>query len=57
MNATTRGYMVKSGDSGVPCDGGLTDPVAHALWVYGHVAWLNALAVKPGWLGAVYQGQ
>ena len=28
-----------------------------ANWVYGHVAWLNTLAVELGWLGAVYQGQ
>ena len=37
--------------------GGLTDPVLHDLWVYGHVTWLNMLAVEAGWLGVLYQGQ
>ena len=49
--------MVNSGKKLVPRDGGLSDPVLRANWVYGHVAWLNTLAVEPGWLGAVYQGQ
>ena len=48
---------IDSGNICVPCDGGLTDPVLHGLWVYGYVAWLDTLAVEPGWLGAVYQGQ
>ena len=56
-HATTRGRVALSGVNGVPWDGGLTDPVARALWVYGHIAWLNTLTVKPGWLGSVYQGQ
>ena len=43
--------------NGLPHKGGLTDPVSHTLWVYGHVTWLNTLAVEPGWLEAVYQGQ
>ena len=50
-------FGVNSGDSRVPCDGGLTDPVLCVLWVYGIVAWLTTLAIKPGWLGSVYQGQ
>ena len=49
--------MAKSGVIDVPCNGGLPDPVLQALWVRGHVAWLNMLAVEPGWLSAVYQGQ
>ena len=35
----------------------MADSVSHALWVYGHEAWVNMLAIEPGWLGAVYQGQ
>ena len=57
MSATTRGCMCKSGVIGVPRQGGLADPVSRALWVYGHEAWVNMLAIEPGWLGAVYQGQ
>ena len=57
MTVTTRGHVINYGDSCVPCDEGLDDSVLRALWVYGHVAWLNTLAVKPDWLGAVYQGQ
>ena len=37
--------------------GCLDDSISRALWVYVHVAWLNMLAVEPGWLSAVYQGQ
>ena len=57
MTATTRGHVLISGDNCVPCQGGLDDSVSRASWVYGHVTWLNMLAVEPGWLGAVYQGQ
>ena len=49
--------MISSGDIHVLHDKGLTGPVLCTLWVYDHVAWLNTLAVKPDWLGAVYQGQ
>ena len=55
--ATSRPHVIKSDGNLVPRDGGLSDPVSRANWVYGHVAWLNTLAVEPGWLGAVYQGQ
>ena len=55
--AITRGQAIYSGNNHVPRDGGLDDSFLHALWVYGHVAWLNTLAVEPGWIGAVYQGQ
>ena len=57
MTATSGPHIIKSDGNPVPRDGGLSDPVSHANWVYGHVAWLNTLAVEPGWLGAVYQGQ
>ena len=56
-SATSRPHVIKSDGNPVPRDGGLSDPVSRANWVYGHVAWLNTLAVEPGWLGAVYQGQ
>ena len=56
-NAITRGHAINAGDNRVPHNGGLDDSVSHALWVYGHIAWLKMLAVEPGWLGAVYQGQ
>ena len=49
--------MINSGKNPVPHARGLSDPVRRAYWVYGHIAWLNTLAVKPVWLGAVYQGQ
>ena len=49
--------MCKSGNNGVPRQGGLADIVSGALWVYGHEAWVNTLAIKPGWLGVLYQGQ
>ena len=49
--------MYKSDVIGMPQWGGLADPVSCALWVYGHKAWVNTLAIEPGWLGAVYQGQ
>ena len=51
------GCMHKSGDIGMPQQGGLAESVLHALWVYGHEAWVNTLAIKPGWLRVVYQGQ
>ena len=57
MTTTTRGHQINSGDNRVPYDRGLDDYVLRALSVYGHVAWLNTLAVEPDWLGAVYQGQ
>ena len=57
MTATTRGHGVNSDHNRVPLDGGLDDSVSCALWVYLHVAWLNMLAVEPGWLSAVYQDQ
>ena len=56
-SATSRPQAIKSDGNLVARDGGLADPVLHANWVYGHVAWLNTLAVEPGRLGAVYQGQ
>ena len=49
--------MCNLGTIGVPQQGSLADPVWHTLWVYGHETWVNTLAIKPGWLGAVYQGQ
>ena len=49
--------MIDSDGNLVPSDGGLSDPVSYTNWVYGYIAWLNMLAVVPGWLGAVYQGQ
>ena len=49
--------MCKLGDICVPRQGGLADSVSLTLWVYGHKAWVNTLAIKPGWLGVVYQGQ
>ena len=55
--ATTRGHRVNSDNNHVPHDGGLSDPVSRALWVYGHIVWLNTIVVKPGWLSAVHQGQ
>ena len=55
--ATTRGHVINSSDNSVLHNRGLDDPVSRALWVHGHVAWLNMLGVEPGWLGAVYQGQ
>ena len=57
MSATTRGCMCKSGVIGVLQQGGLADPILLALWVYCHKTWVNRLAIEPGWLGAVYQGQ
>ena len=41
----------------MPRQGGLVDPVSRALWVYGHEAWANTLAIEPGWIRVVYQGQ
>ena len=55
--ATNGGHVIKPKGNLVPCDGGLSDPVLRTYWVYGHIAWLNTLAVEPGWLSAVYQGQ
>ena len=43
-----------SGVIGVPRDGGLAASAERALWVYGSTAWINTLAIEPGWLGAVY---
>ena len=57
MSATSRPHVIKSDGNPVPHDEGLSDPASRANWVYGHVAWLNMLAVEPGWLGAVYQGK
>ena len=57
MTATNGGHVINSDQNLVPCDGGLSDPVSRAYWVYGHFAWLNTLAIEPGWLGTVYQGQ
>ena len=56
-SATNRGHIINSDENLVPHDGGLSGPVSQALWVYGHVAWLNTLVVEPGWLSAVYQGR
>ena len=56
-SATNGVHIINSAANPVPCDGGFSDPVLRANWVYGHAAWLNTLVVEPGWLGAVYQRQ
>ena len=49
--------MYEMGVIGMPQQGVLAHPVSCSLWAYGHEAWVNILAIKPGWLGVVYQGQ
>ena len=49
--------MYKADVIGVPQQGGLTDPVSSSLWVSGYETWVKTLAIEPGWLGVVYQGQ
>ena len=46
--------MRKSGVIDMPWQGGLVDPVSCGLWVYGHEAWVNMLAIELGWLVVVY---